>query len=167
MRGIIIQGSARAEGDTYVVCQYLKEQASFDFIDLLDYQIAPYDYKHQYVDDDYLPLMRHIVENYDLIIFATPVYWYSMSGVMKDFFDRITDVLKIEKDTGRKLRGKKMAMLCCSSNDEEYPEFHMPFKRSAEYLGMQYLGDVHTWVEDGQLTTEVKARINHFIGQLN
>ncbi|MCP4458779.1 MAG: NAD(P)H-dependent oxidoreductase [Cytophagales bacterium] len=38
---------------------------------------------------------------------ATPVYWYSMSGIMKVFLDRIYDVLTIEKELGRKLHGKK------------------------------------------------------------
>ncbi len=51
--------------------------------------------------------MNDIVDKYDVLIFATPVYWYSMSGIMKVFFDRITDLLTIKKDIGRKLKGKK------------------------------------------------------------
>ena len=34
-----------------------------------------------------------IIEKYDTLIFATPVYWYSMSGIMKVFFDRKNDNL--------------------------------------------------------------------------
>lgn len=60
-------------------------------------------------NDDYLNLMKQILEKYETLILATPVYWYSMSGIMKVFFDRLTDLLTIEKELGRKLRGKKIA----------------------------------------------------------
>lgn len=58
---------------------------------------------------DYLNLMKQILDKYETLILATPVYWYSMSGIMKVFFDRLTDLLTIEKEFGRKLRGKKTA----------------------------------------------------------
>lgn len=60
-------------------------------------------------NDDYLNLMKQILDKYETLILATPVYWYSMSGIMKVFFDRLTDLLTIEKELGRKLRGKKIA----------------------------------------------------------
>ena len=71
-----------------------------------------------------------------------------MSGRMKVFFDRLTDLLRIEKDTGRQLRDKYMAVISCSNggNLEEY--FWLPFKNSAEYLGMHYLTDLHTYQGD-------------------
>ena len=37
---------------------------------------------------------------------------------MKKFFDRISDCIKIEKETGRKLRGMEMAVLSCGSDNE-------------------------------------------------
>jgi len=49
---------------------------------------------------------------------------------MKTFFDRITDCLKIEKETGRKLRGKAMTMVSCRSDDEIKEGFAMPFRES-------------------------------------
>ena len=65
--------------------------------------------------------MKTIISKYDTIIFATPVYWYSMSGILKVFIDRITDLLTIEKELGRKLRGKKMAVV---SQIEYYIDFY-------------------------------------------
>ncbi len=107
------------------------------------------------------PSLKDIADNYDLIVFATPVYWYSMSGLMKNFFDRISDCLKIEKPTGRKLRGKSMALMICGSETAETPGFDIPFKLSAEYLGMNYLGYVHTWVDE-DVSEEVKQRVKEF-----
>jgi multimeric flavodoxin WrbA len=89
--------------------------------------------------------MKEIIEKYDTLIFATPIYWYSMSGIMKVFFDRFSDLIRIEKDWGRKLRGKKMAVISNShdfENDLEY-DFYIPFRKSAEYLGMKYIGNKH------------------------
>lgn len=165
MKGLIIQGSSRKDGNTSLAIEELRGLWSSDRIDLVDYAIAQYDYEHQYNDDDFIALMRQIVE-YDVIVFATPVYWYAMSGVMKTFFDRITDCLKVEKELGRKLRGKKMAAISCGSESGEVFGFFYPFESSADYLGMDYLGHTHTWVSDTELTDEVKEIIAEFKNKL-
>jgi len=144
MRKIIILGSSRKNGDTRKTVDEIIKLSNWDLIDLNDYNIGYYDYEHKNLDDDYLPLMRKIITNYDVLIFATPVYWYSMSGIMKVFFDRITDLLDNEKDLGRKLRGKSMAALSCSTGDNLGEMFWLPFKESANYLGMDYLSSLHT-----------------------
>ena len=99
-------------------------------------------------NDDFLDLFTTIIDNYNTIIFATPVYWYSMSGILKVFFDRISDVLRVHKNTGRRLRGKNMAMISTSNHDDLKTGFSMPFVESADYLGMVYLGDIHTYIRD-------------------
>ena len=123
LRSVYILGSSRSDGDTRIILDYLCKKNTFEIIDLLDYKISYFDYEHNNSSDDYLPLMREILNNYDHLIFATPVYWYSMSAIMKCFFDRITDLLKVEKDLGRKLRGKYMSLISCSSSDELDPSF--------------------------------------------
>ena len=164
MNRLIIQGSARSDGNTSKIVQILMENLNFDLVDLNEKHITPYDYEYKNRDDDFFPIIRDIAENYDLIVFATPVYWYSMSGIMKNFFDRITDCLKTEKETGRKLRGKKMAMISCGSDEEEVEGFEVPFRESAGYLGMEYLGNIHTWVEDeGFIKIKVISRIKQFL----
>ena len=165
MKKVIIQGSSRSEGNTHTLIQYLQSIEEFDLIDLKECTISAYDYAHENQGDDFLPLMRKLVE-YDLLVFATPVYWYSMSGIMKNFFDRITDCLKIEKDLGRRLRGKSMAAFCCGSDAEEVSGFFLPFELSAGYLGMDYLGDVHAWIEQDEIEEEVKRRLDLFANGL-
>ncbi len=119
--------------------------SDWDFIDLMDFNILHFDYEHQNKNDDYLDVIKRITDNYDVLIFATPVYWYSMSGIMKVFFDRLTDLLRIEKEIGRKLRGKHMAVISSSNGDNLGINFWLPFKKSAEYLGMNYIADLHTF----------------------
>ena len=144
MHKLIILGSSRKDGDTKKVVDELVKISGWDLIDLNDYNFSYYDYEHKNLDDDYLSLMRQVIKKYDVLIFATPVYWYSMSGIMKVFFDRITDLLDEEKDLGRKLRGKSMAALSCSSGDNLGENFWLPFSETAKYLGMDYLGNTHT-----------------------
>ena len=162
MKGLIIQGSARSNGNTAAVVNYLQDSLGFDRVDLNGLGIGHYDYAYQNQDDDFLPLMRKIGTEYDILIFATPVYWYSMSGLMKVFFDRLTDCLKKEKSLGKQLIGKHMAMLSCGYHDALPEGFAVPFESTAGYLGMHYLGDVHTWVANGQagIEAETKRRLD-------
>ncbi|HAS43127.1 MAG TPA: FMN reductase [Microscillaceae bacterium] len=144
---VIIQGSARNDGNTAKIVQELRRQTSWDVVDLNDHQFSYYDYAHQNQGDDFLPLMRNLIAHYETFVFATPVYWYSMSGLMKTFFDRITDLLTIEKPLGRQLRGKSMAVISSSGGSDLGEAFWLPFSESAQYLGMHYLGNTHTYIE--------------------
>jgi len=160
--GIIILGSSASKGETYQMCAFLREQTGFPIIDLKTKDIGEFDYEFKNADDDFIPLIKDIVKKYDTIIFATPVYWYAMSGIMKTFFDRISDCLKTEKETGRKLRGKNMAVVSSASEDELKKGFLMPFKESSNYLGMNYLGNVHGWQENGEMPKIVQERLIEF-----
>jgi multimeric flavodoxin WrbA len=166
MKYIIIQGSSRIDGNTSQIAKILIDSLGAEIIHLKELTINSYSYRHENVDDDFLPIMRRIV-NYDTVIFITPVYWYSMRGIMKNFFDRITDCLKTEKDTGRKLRGKNMVAISCGSDEIETDGFFVPFKNSAEYLGMNYLGNIHTWIENDKPGKVIIDKIKIFANEIN
>ena len=161
-RGIILQGSSRSDGNTNKIVSFIKERTGFDSIDLLSKNISAFDYDKKNENDDYAPLMEDLVKHYDLIVFATPIYWYAMSGIMKNFFDRLVDVLKDEKKAGEKLKGMSMAMVSCGSGAEIKDGFTMPFVESANYLGMHYLGDIHTWLEDDEITMQMQKDLTAF-----
>ncbi len=164
---VIIQASARSKGDTAIIVAYLVEKNLVDVIDLKTKTIGHFDYEFNNSNDDFIPLMKEIIADYDTILFVTPVYWYSMSGYLKVFFDRISDLLKTHKDLGRQLRGKKMAMLSVSNHNDMKEGFSMPFKESANYLGMEYLGDLHTWIEDEQIPKRVENNIDTFMKSIS
>lgn len=166
-KGIIILGSSNSHGETHKVASFVRELTNYTIIDLKQKNISEFDYEFKNRNDDFLPLTREIVENYELIIFATPVYWYTMSGIMKTFFDRISDCLMIEQETGRKLRGMGMAVISCGSDNILKQGFHMPFVESAKYLGMNYISDVHCWIEDQQIPEEVKIELRKFVKSIS
>ena len=70
--------------------------------------------------------------------------------------------MKIEKETGRKLRGKRMAVLACGSDPRFIDAFFEPFRASAEYLGMEYLGELHTWLNGSGMDPRVMEGIELF-----
>lgn len=142
-KSVIIVGSSRKKGNTTKIVDAIAKQYNVEVVNLSDYEFSYYDYESKNINDDFFSLIKEIIEKYDTLIFATPVYWYTMSGIMKVFFDRFSDLLRIEKETGRKLRGKNMAVLSNSHDSEIEDTFYLPFTKSADYLGMNYLGNVH------------------------
>lgn len=156
---IVILGSARSDGNTKQVVHYLlKKNPTFGFVDLNTKNIHFFDYGHSNLDDDFIPTVEEMLQ-YDRIIFASPVYWYSMSAIMKTFFDRITDLLKARHDLGVQLKGKTMASISCSGHDDLDESFWKPIAMSAEYLHMGYEGNVHVVVEDG-MSEEMLVRLD-------
>ena len=171
MATVIIKGSSRSHGHTSLVVNYLRTKIKCDLIDLLTKKIGPFDYEFKNSNDDFLPLMEQIVDQYDTLIFITPVYWYSMSSITKTFFDRLSDCLHHRKDIGYKLKGKNLAAISVGSESGIVEGFNIPFRNSAEYLGMTYLGYLHTWKstadrDDSVLESEVMEIIDQFSLQL-
>lgn len=77
----------------------------------------------------------------DLIVLATAVYWYSMSGVMKDFMDRFSDLLGGKyKHLGELLYGKKLELLTTGYDLKLPLGFEVPFAGTAIYFGIDYVG---------------------------
>lgn len=135
---IIIFGSARSNGNTRNLVDEIIGDKEIPIIDLNKVDISPFDYEFRNQDDDFLDVIKEVLEH-DLIVIATPVYWYSMSATMKTFFDRTTDLLFLNKDLGRKMKGKKLFVIA-SFNTSEPRGFEDTFQQIADYFEMEYLG---------------------------
>ena len=155
---LIIQGSARNDGNTATAARQLEEATGGKLLDLLDHRIAPYDYANKYPpNDQFLSLARRIII-YDRLVLASPVYWYSMSGPMKNFLDRFTDLITFHKDLGLRLRGKELAVLSCSGEKTVNAGFYEPFRLTAEYLGMEYGPEWHAFVRGSRIDVTERPR---------
>ncbi|WP_238749045.1 flavodoxin family protein [Neolewinella maritima] len=145
---LLLQASARSNGHTSRVVRHLADQLDCPVVDLLDHRIHPYDYAGNYpADDSFIALVRDRLLPVDRIILASPVYWYAMSGGMKTFLDRFTDLLTTHKELGRQLRGKQLAVLSCANDAEVNLGFYEPFRLTAAYLGMTYTDTWHGYVK--------------------
>ena len=139
---LVILGSARAEGHTADLVDVVLAGRSADRIDLNDVDIQQYEYNRPMDRDGFAKVAKAMVAH-RLIVFATPVYWYSMSGRMKALFDRFTDLVTVRKDMGRQLRGRGMAVLACGSEAQLPDGFEVPFRETAAYFKMDYRGAVY------------------------
>ena len=152
-------GSSNPMGDTYEVCRTIVKEKGYKFQDLNELVIMPYDYEHDNKDDDFIGFMKHVVKDYDHIILASPIYWYSVSGIMKNFIDRITDLMTIEKPTGRLLREKQLSLISVSKANDCPEEFAKPLERTANYLSMEWKGHYHFAIEEKDAWEEMISKV--------
>ncbi|OAV43068.1 flavodoxin family protein [Lewinella sp. 4G2] len=154
-KDLIIQASARADGDTFRVVEHLAAKSRATTIDLLDFKIYPFRYDQDYPEDDqFLGVFRYYILGADEITLATPIYWYTMSGLLKNFLDRFSDLLITHKELGRQLRGKELVVVSVGQDKKVPPSFYDPFFRTAEYLGMDFFHNYHAYLEDEMVVIE-------------
>ncbi len=161
---LIIQGSHRKTGNTNGVAEVIQDHLDASILHLSDFKVAHFTYEGG-VEDDFEQIIARMIEHQE-VVWATPIYWYTMSGMMKVLLDRISDLLKWNKDLGRKLRGLKMHVVSVSGSDDAPEQFVYPFKMSAEYLGMTFGSYVHAWGENGALSEESKNRVSWLCQQI-
>lgn len=155
-RTLAILGSARSDGHTAALLTRLIDGVDCEVIDLNAANIAAFRYDQQYpADDEFLAIVERMIAA-PIVIFATPVYWYSFSAVMKNFIDRLSDLLSSQKTTGRRLRGTRWALVSSGSDNEPDRDLISAFRRTCEYLGVEFIASVYG-VEGGAFVDEQAA----------
>jgi multimeric flavodoxin WrbA len=145
---LTILGSARQEGDTAAVLEAVLARRPATRIDLKDLDIRHYEYGRPLDGDDFRVVADAMIRH-QVIVFATPVYWYSMSGRMKTLFDRFTDLVTVRKDLGRQLEGRSAFVVTCGSEPELPDGFETPFRDTAAYFRMTFGGTFYAQTAKG------------------
>lgn len=165
-RPLVLIGSARKGGDTYRLVNTLFAADTTVVCDLSDHKIHPYDYTGRYPADDVFGQLTDQLLTHQVLVWATPVYWYAMSGTMKIVFDRFTDLVTTHRHLGRRLAGKRMFLAAVGAEPCLPEGFDVPFKRTAEYLDMHYGGAIYATPEYiGNVLDE--AHTQNWLGRLN
>ncbi|MCA1762957.1 MAG: NAD(P)H-dependent oxidoreductase [Flavobacteriales bacterium] len=153
MSTLIILGSARKDSHTRTLVQNVFADTPHELVDLLDFNISTFDYEADYSkSDEYFDIIGKMTDA-STIVFATPVYWYSMSGMMKTFFDRFTDLTTFASDKGKALAGKKTFLFSVGADPEPPTGFESPFELTSKALGMKYIEGVYFSSRGDQFTT--------------
>lgn len=90
-------------------------------------------------DDDFNLIAPHILDA-DAVVYAAPVYWYSIPAQIKGVIDRVFSLVVGGKDVA----GKRCGIItCCEEHDASVMEgVTMPLKRSFELLKWECVGEV-------------------------
>lgn len=124
MKVAVIYGGTRPNGNTEILTEQAIQGIDVKKIFLRDYNIESIeDLRHtddgfHDINDDYNAIIDHILP-YDVLIFATPIYWYSMSGTMKNFIDRWSQTMRDVKypDFKTKMSSKKAYVIAVGGDD--------------------------------------------------
>lgn len=123
IRVLGINGSPRKDGNTVLMIQSVLESArnegaDTEIVHLVDYPVShclgcySKDEKlcNPEVFKEMLPdIYKKLIESH-AYVFGTPVYWFSVSGLMKNFIDLLTALENIEKILENKVAGCVVSM---------------------------------------------------------
>lgn len=110
----VICGGTRADGNTEILTNRVVEGLGADQVCLKNYNIQPIeDRRHakegfQEINDDHQAAIDRMLAH-DILVFSTPIYWYGMSGIMKNFIDRWSQIMREPKysDFRNQMSGKQ------------------------------------------------------------
>jgi multimeric flavodoxin WrbA len=107
--------------------------------------------------DDGMKDLYSKIDNSEVLIFATPIYWFGPTAVTKLLLDRFRPYYG-----NKKLYGKKAALLLPAGTGEKDCDLSIEmFKRSFEALGIKYIGVVTAEAYDkGDVYYDKKALEN-------
>lgn len=92
------------------------------------------------IDDEAKPVLAKMAK-VDVIVMATPLYFFSASAQLKLVFDRMFSLYKWDNETGTMttpLKGKTLVLIASAFEDVGLKELEKPFQLTAGYTGMKF-----------------------------
>lgn len=153
METVILFGSPRKDGNTIQIVNALSEAMknkghNVRTLYLNDMNIRPCQGCYAClpkgkcrINDDMKDIRKYMAES-DLIVYATPIYWFGPSGQLKLVMDR--SIAFMDKEYNSRLKGKKVVtlMTCGDENADTFrPSIDM-FQKTFDLLGFIHGGSV-------------------------
>lgn len=147
----VIFGGTRPNGNTEYLASKTIDGITAEKIFLRDYNILPIvDYRHSpdgfpLVDDEYDAVIDKVLPH-DTWVFVTPIYWYSMSGTMKNFIDRWSQTMRDQRYPAfRSQLAEKTAFVISAGGD--HPKIKglpmiLQFQHIFDFFGTKFGGYV-------------------------
>ena len=147
---LTLYSSARPDGNTFQLVNTFNQLATGEICYLDNLHIEQYDYQFRNQHDDFVSIIDRML-NVDVIILASPVYWYSLTPTFRRFFDRLTDLTELPqlKVKGKMLREKSFYLFATSVHPKAPESFISPVQKTLEYFGWKFGGTMHFNCRDG------------------
>ncbi len=148
MHVLTLLGSSRQPSNTEMLTDYLLTDIDQTKIRLAEKRIQPIvDMRHQPagfspVNDDHDKIIDTVLQH-EILIFATPVYWYGMSGVMKNWIDRWSQSLRDKQISFQSSMATKTAYVVIVGGDNPRIKglpLIMQFAHIFDFFGMTFGG---------------------------
>ncbi|KMY54352.1 NAD(P)H-dependent oxidoreductase [Bacillus sp. FJAT-27231] len=145
----VIYGGSRPNGNAESLTKLATQGLDVEEIYLKDYLIEPIrDKRHaeegfSEVKDDYNFIIDLILPH-DILIFSTPIYWYSMTGTLKNFIDRWSQTLRDKQYPDfKKQMSQKRAYVIAVGGDNPYIKglpMIQQFQHIFDFIGTTFEG---------------------------
>ena len=144
---LILFSSANQTGNTYRLTQAVRSQLDENhtrYFNLESQNYADYNYHNFNSRDDFYNIAEALSWA-DNIVFASPVYWHSVTSNMKRLIDRITELTENPeiKHIGKGLKDKKGFVLTTSASKEVCPVYAGFFEKVFSYFNIHMTKLLH------------------------
>ncbi|MCX5634119.1 MAG: flavodoxin family protein [Phycisphaerae bacterium] len=153
---LILNGSPKKDGNTAAMVNWFSQGAHSKGADVEIVRTAFLKYKtlgctscrkcqtiDKYeccIEDGAKPVLAKMAD-VDVIVIATPLYFFSASAQLKIIFDRMFSLYKWDNDAGTMqtpLKGKTLVLLASAFENIGLDALEKPFALTAEYTGMKF-----------------------------
>ncbi|MCO4852834.1 flavodoxin family protein [Bacillus vallismortis] len=149
MKIAVINGGTRPGGNTDILVEKIIQGFDAEHIYLRQYHILPIeDLRHAEggfgpVQDDYDSIIERTLPC-DILIFATPIYWFGMSGTLKLFIDRWSQTLRDPRfpDFQQQMSMKKAYVAAVGGDNPKIKGLPLiqQFEHIFAFMGMPFKG---------------------------
>ncbi len=131
---LFMNSSPNKKGNTYLIGEKLLKDVNHEVMQMSDYKISQYG---QVFGDDQIKEVLEKTKPFDTLVIGTPVYWYTVSGILKTFIDRLYMLAEAEV-----LNGKNLYLFAQGSAPDEATVKSITFlaNRLASLMGMNLKG---------------------------
>jgi multimeric flavodoxin WrbA len=175
---VFIQGSPRKSGNTRAISAVAMEAAKKAGAEVSEIDALALEFKapgcigcqqcqmsdkYECAINDQLSRTVSTLPKYDVIVFSTPLYWWSLTAQIKMLIDRIYSLVKISESgaISTPLSGKKIALLATAAGqmEDNLDVLDIQVKHPAAMLGCSYVSCLFPDVicEPGTLQNETDA----------
>jgi multimeric flavodoxin WrbA len=153
---LIINGSPKKEGNTAALVEWFASGARSKRAEVEIVRAADLDYKFSgciacracqkcadyvcAVKDDATPVLARMAEA-DVIVMATPLFFFGPSAQIKHLFDRMFSLYKWDNEAGTMqtpLTGRTFIVLASAFENVGLDALEKPFLLTAQYTGMKF-----------------------------
>jgi len=170
---VFIQGGPRKNGNTRAITSIAIKAAKENGAEVTEIDATALDFKEpgcigclkcQKSDEFKCTLNDEVAEKvstlpaYDVIVLATPLYWWSYSAQLKIFIDRMFSLSKYSQVFQSKLSGKVLGLLATAGGplEDNLELLESQWKKPADMLGCRFLSCLFPNVprEEGSLISD-------------